>query len=327
MNRKVSILIPTFNQGLYISSAIQSAIQQTYKNIEILISDDASKDGTERIVKKYLDDKRVKYFRNQSNLGRVKNYRKALYELATGDWVLNLDGDDYLYDKDFIKTAVSLIQQYEDVILVGGGCIYKNLDDGYEAVVVPTKKDIEYIEGKELFLSWFKRPLAHLSVLYNREAAIRIGFYNKDIISSDWESILRLLLEGKVILINKIAGVWRMHKKNISTRADIKELCRNSIYITSPYEYAISKGIKTVVLNYWRGRMFRQYIDTSLLNISYSGRTDLFVEFYRFIKENHPFAKKYFFYPLNLFVMLSSKTPFLLDLARKTKWKIMNRIK
>ncbi|MGC8706738.1 MAG: glycosyltransferase family 2 protein, partial [Desulfurella sp.] len=87
---KVTIAIPAYNQAKYIKQAIDSALNQDYPNLEVIVSDDASLDDTRQIVKEY-NDKRLKYYRNEKNIGRVANHRKLLYEYATGEYVLNLD--------------------------------------------------------------------------------------------------------------------------------------------------------------------------------------------------------------------------------------------
>ena len=82
MKPKVSIMIPVYNQEDYIANTIQSALNQNYNNIEIIISDDASTDNTSQIIKDFLPNQKIKYFRNQVNIGRVKNYRKLLYNTS-----------------------------------------------------------------------------------------------------------------------------------------------------------------------------------------------------------------------------------------------------
>ena len=117
---KVTIVIPTYNQQEVISQAIESAIAQDYQNLEIIVSDDNSTDETGQIARQYSLEYQgiVKYFYNPKNLGRVGNYRKALYEYASGDYALNLDGDDQLTDETFISKAIKLINGREEVKLV-----------------------------------------------------------------------------------------------------------------------------------------------------------------------------------------------------------------
>ena len=67
---KVTIMIPTYNQAVFIREAVDSALAQTYSNLEVIVGDDASTDGTQEIVAK-INDPRLKYVRNVCNLGRV----------------------------------------------------------------------------------------------------------------------------------------------------------------------------------------------------------------------------------------------------------------
>ena len=106
MYPKVSIQIPTYNQKVFIVKAIESCLMQDYENLEINIADDNSTDNSYMVIEPFLKDARVNYYKNNQNIGRVKNYRKALYEYATGEWVINLDGDDYFTDSGFVSKAI-----------------------------------------------------------------------------------------------------------------------------------------------------------------------------------------------------------------------------
>ena len=73
MPPKVSILIPTYNHGHFLDEAIQSALNQTFTDFELIIVDNCSTDNNEAIVAKYLTDKRVSYVKSERNLGLVGN--------------------------------------------------------------------------------------------------------------------------------------------------------------------------------------------------------------------------------------------------------------
>lgn len=105
----VSIVIPNYNGGNYIGQAIESAINQTYKNIEIIVVDNASTDNSVYIVEKYLNNN-VKLIKNKSNMGIVKNHNKAI-ELSNGEYVVVLSSDDYL-DSNFVETCISYFKKY-----------------------------------------------------------------------------------------------------------------------------------------------------------------------------------------------------------------------
>ncbi len=92
---KVSIIIPVYNAEKFIGKTIESVLNQTYKNWEILIFNDKSKDNSLKIIKKYSEkDKRIKVVDSKENVGVVAA-RNKLIEIATGEFIAFLDADDY----------------------------------------------------------------------------------------------------------------------------------------------------------------------------------------------------------------------------------------
>jgi glycosyltransferase involved in cell wall biosynthesis len=95
----VSILMPTYNKGIYIARSIKSAIAQSYPHIEIVISDDASDDKTLQVVRRYQShDQRVRYWRNEK---QVYTHTNRVYAVrrSTGRFLLSLDSDDELCNR------------------------------------------------------------------------------------------------------------------------------------------------------------------------------------------------------------------------------------
>jgi glycosyltransferase involved in cell wall biosynthesis len=121
----VSVLIPTYNRVHYLVEAIETTLEQDYPNFEVVISDNGSTDGTEGRVKKYLADPRVRYFRNEKNLGSGPNYRKLLYEYAAGQLGHFLTDDDYFIDRQHLSKAVQLIQEE------GVGVVFSGAESRY----------------------------------------------------------------------------------------------------------------------------------------------------------------------------------------------------
>ena len=93
MNELVSIIMPSYNTAGFIAETIESVINQTYHNWELLIVDDCSPDNTDEVVKPYLADTRIKYFKNEKNSGAAVSRNRALRE-AKGKWMAFLDSDD-----------------------------------------------------------------------------------------------------------------------------------------------------------------------------------------------------------------------------------------
>jgi len=244
---KVSILIPTFNQEIYIKDAIASALSQTYPNIEVIVGDDASIDNTLEKVKK-IGDTRLKYIRNSKNLGRTGNYRNLLYNHATGDYVVILDGDDYFTDRDFIAAAVNCIYGKMQVVMVIARATTKTLI-GETVSRIPNLRECTGLH----ILSKLPRSeyiMMHMAVLYSRQHALETNFYKSDAISSDWESLYRLSLRGVVRYLNKNVGVWRQHEANETGTTDTFKLLSNLRVWESVYKEAIIFG-----MNKWRAKI------------------------------------------------------------------------
>lgn len=242
---KVSIVIPTYNQPDYICRAVQSALMQDYANLEVIVSDDSPNADTEFALQELLADTRLTYYRNDPRLGRVLNYRTCLYKYATGQWVLNLDGDDYLIEKSFISSAIKLIQTNKNIVFVQAGGLLSNSDNVILQTKLPLRKGNDCVQSGWKYLNDFacQRNFLHLTTLYNAEIAKGIDFYRFEGLSSDLESFMRLALHGKVGLLNMKAGVWFQHAHNTSGNANETDIIRNADWVNSVMSYAVESGL------------------------------------------------------------------------------------
>ena len=114
----VSILIPNYNHAKYLDQCIQSALKQTYENLEIILLDNTSADDSIEVAGKYLYDKRFRICRNPINVMN-HSYRILAEDLSTGKYLILLCADDYLYP-DFIKMAVDIMERNPNVGYVHG---------------------------------------------------------------------------------------------------------------------------------------------------------------------------------------------------------------
>lgn len=266
---KVTIMIPTYNQEEYVGEAIESALTQSYDNLEVVISDDGSTDQTGEVARQYCSDPRVKYYKNEENLGRAGNYRKTLYDRASGDWVLNLDGDDYLTDHTYVEDAVAEVRSSEGkVVMVVGGQVKMHPDQSYTEHY-PTEEKVEKKSGTDLFLEWFpgKMYVPHLATLYNRKIATHIGFYEWDGVASDWDSLRKLSLHGDVLLMKRIVGVWRVHGENATNDATCDVRLGNIKSVFRSFEYAKRMNVDLKSLKRWKNRYLFVEIKNSIMKI------------------------------------------------------------
>lgn len=125
-NEKVSIVVPVYNTKKELTRCIDSLLRQTYENIEIILIDDCSSDGSREIIEKFSAITKIKAIYNQQNLGVVKTRAKGI-EVATGEWISFVDSDDYV-DKNFISYMISQIDDGVDIVRCGSIRFDKEVD-------------------------------------------------------------------------------------------------------------------------------------------------------------------------------------------------------
>ena len=112
LNDKISVIIPTYNRGKSIIQSINSVLEQTYHNLEILIVDDCSTDDTEYLISK-IDDPRVKYIKLKENKG-ASFARNIGIKIATGKYISFQDSDDIYKNNKIEKQYINLIKKNSD---------------------------------------------------------------------------------------------------------------------------------------------------------------------------------------------------------------------
>ena len=255
-----TIAIPTYAQAGRLAEAIGSALAQTHPRLEVLVLDDASPDDTPAVTARFAADPRVRVIRHPANVGRVANYRHAL-AAARGEWVLVLDGDDVLLDRDFLADALAEAAADPDVVLVVGGQRWRETADARHLDGYPTRRACERLDGWTFFRRW-RSPLdvvPHLAAVYSAAPARALDFYARDILSSDWESLRRLCLHGRVVLLHRLAGEWRGHAANASRRLDPEAHLANLDAILLPAAEAVRLGHAGAGVRAWETDALRRY--------------------------------------------------------------------
>ncbi len=112
---KVSVCIPTYNRSHYLIYAVNSVLNQTYSDFELIICDDASPDNTPEIVAGF-EDSRIRYIRHEKNMGRSCNMRSG-FEVSQGDYFIKFDDDDAL-TPEFLEKTVKILDKNPQVDFV-----------------------------------------------------------------------------------------------------------------------------------------------------------------------------------------------------------------
>ena len=125
---EVTIAIPTYNRASLLKEAIQSVLNQTYKDFELLICDNASTDNTNKVVSTFSDP-RIKYHKNKNNIGMMNNWNKCV-ELSQGKYLMILGDDDKLYP-EFLGTSLKIHGDHPEIGFSFAHCNKVNLKGKY----------------------------------------------------------------------------------------------------------------------------------------------------------------------------------------------------
>jgi glycosyltransferase involved in cell wall biosynthesis len=183
----ISVIIPAYNQGHYIAAAIQSVLDQSYENLELLVVDDGSTDDTRGIVAEF-SDRRLRYI-YQENQG-LSAARNCGIRYSTGDFLSFLDSDD-LFLPDKLQLLVDLMQTDPEIGLAAGQAIpFDELGEHPEKLYATPLP----LDSAQLLLS---NPLHVGSILLRRTWQQEVGLFDESLRSyEDWDMWLRLVRAG-----------------------------------------------------------------------------------------------------------------------------------
>jgi hypothetical protein len=222
----------------------------------------------------------------------VGNYRKCLYELANGEWVLMLDGDDYLCDQSYVSKTIKATSLESDIDLVFANATRLRAD--LNGQIQPSHENHglpEIIEGCELFLLLASKKISlfHNTCLYKRHKAIDMDFYRRNIISSDWESLHRYILTGKVAYLDEVAAVWRLHGRNATRIISTQERIENLQAIIGPYQQAkTSQRFPLPVIESWFEKRLSQAAANDVRTLLKTRDFPGYRNYIRHLKSAHP---------------------------------------
>lgn len=208
---KISVLMPVYNSEKYVSLAIKSVLNQTYKNFEFVIVDDGSTDNSSKVISSFSDE-RIKYYKkNHSGLASSLNFGLTK---CTGDYIARIDSDDINLPDWLLKSVKYLTANPGTDVLSSAVIYFRN--DKVMFYWDPPVSDSEI--KKNMYLH---NPVNHTTVLFNREKILRYGGYNETYkVNEDYELWFRL--KDKCIFHNlpDYLGFKRFHESSLSYNPD-----------------------------------------------------------------------------------------------------------
>lgn len=180
---KVSIIKVSFNAEKTIEESIKSVLMQTYSNIEYIIIDGGSTDGTLDIIEKYRD--KIAYFLSEPDNGIFNAMNKGI-KAATGDILYFLNTNDYIFDEKVIEDAVKFFEKTNAKMVFGDMSFIE--DNGQE------KERRIYSDVDKLF--FINECICHQGVFYKREVFDICGFYNEKYrLTADYDLNLKVIMK------------------------------------------------------------------------------------------------------------------------------------
>ena len=238
---KFTVITPTYNQAAFIKDTIDSVINQTHKDIEYIIVDNLSDDGTEGIVKSYAEkDSRIIYIR-EADKGQAEAINKGLNR-ATGDVVCWLNSDDYFYDENVLDNVSKIFDTEKEIDIVVGDGWYCDKE----------KKLTDYNNSDRndrggLIDRWYY--IVQPSVFWRRNDDRLDEQYHYVF---DWKYFAGMFRKHKVLFSHKPYSVYRMYEDNKTGQDNAKR--KKEVWL-------LQKELGTGALNVkWCEHVYKKYV-------------------------------------------------------------------
>ncbi len=226
--KKISVNITTYNRAHLLPRCLNSIISQSYKNIEIIIVDDASKDNTAKIIKDFINKNNIetKYFKHQKNMGNAVARNTALKN-STGYYIAFMDDDDEWCDLEKCAKQAKILENSDDNLAAVCG----------EIIRVNNKKEKrreEIIEPKNLIKHLLKKNgIIHSStVMFKKNIFDQIGYFDEKMFRGvDSDIYRRIILAGyNVKIIHEPLAVYYENVQNRMTTKESKGKIMSHIF-------------------------------------------------------------------------------------------------
>lgn len=234
----VSFCIPTYNNEDYIKETIDTVINQTYPNIELIIVDDNSTDNTFNIISKYKEDyiatddkiRKISIYKNEKNLGMAGNWNKSL-SLCQGKYLKLLCADDLL-NKNLTEIEVSIMEKNNEVLCVSSDTQFVD-KNGKKKGFYRRYHKVGVIYGiKAVKFSLFSRNYlgAPLANMFRKRVFDKLGGFDENLsYIIDYDFYIRVYLEGKVYILHNPLNFFRI--RNDSNTGEVLGGDKGKAYI------------------------------------------------------------------------------------------------
>ncbi len=198
---KITVVTPSFNQAEFLERTILSVLNQDYPNLEYIVIDGGSTDGSVDIIRKYED--RLAYWVSEPDRGQTEAINKGL-QRATGEWVAWQNSDDVYYPDVFSDVAITAVKHPEADLIIGNMTLIDSHDHEF--------KSFRYVTPCYSALLAEGMILTNQAAFWKRRLHDEIGWLDESLhYAFDYEWFLRLTQNHRGVHVNKMWGGYRLH--------------------------------------------------------------------------------------------------------------------
>jgi len=243
---KITVLVPSFNHGRYIKQRIESILDQTYDNIELVVIDDCSDDNSGLIIESLQSHYGFKYIRNSKNSGTPFSAWDRILSIASGDYIWICESDDYA-EPTFLEVAVEVISKTKQTALFycdswivdEDGKNTGHTDSYFHEIWHETRWDKDFIQAGKDELNQFQirgQTVPNMSSALISADAFRKAYHPflKSLkLTGDWLFVGWLMREGDVVYCKQTLSHFRKHE--ITSRVRVKSARSQAEFILTKY--------------------------------------------------------------------------------------------
>ena len=207
INPLISIAMATYNGGQYLKEQLDSIYAQTYKNIEVIVTDDCSTDETTEILEQYSKSHGLKYYVNEENLGFVKNFEKAI-TLCKGEYIALSDQDD-VWETHKIYT---LYHHVKDALLIHSDASL--IDESGELTASSYTQNSHKVLRRDIIEYFFNNDVTGCTMMFSRKLLSTILPVPENVIAHDWWIAIQAKQQGKITYVPEALVQYRQHQNN-----------------------------------------------------------------------------------------------------------------
>jgi len=212
-NPKISVLMPAYNTEKYIGEAIESILNQTFKDFEFIIIDDCSTDNTWEIIQGYVKkDERIIVLRNKKNSKICKTLNRGI-DIAKGKYIARMDADDWSYPDRFEK-QFKFMENNPEVVISGG-----TMEVCDEKMDLLNQRKYNLTDGEIRKKLFRYSPFCHATTIYKTKIVKKINGYDEMFyVAQDYDFYFRLGMHGKFGNLKDILYKLRTHPESLSSK-------------------------------------------------------------------------------------------------------------